>query len=220
MTKLIIFDFWGTLVENGVFPSPTQQARSILNLRMNFVDFVIRFEKAFMLEKFADLREAFTKVCSEFEIDPSEELLDNLVGMWNKNMLLAKPFPEVTKALAQLQQTYTLAIISNADCFSVEQVLDKYALRKYFKSMRLSYEEGILKLNPELFKRVLNDVNVNPEDAIMVGDSIHSDMLSAKQVGIPGILVDRKDKRQFEQKVQRLDMLSEVIQAYDTTATD
>ncbi|MBI2548888.1 HAD family hydrolase [Candidatus Woesearchaeota archaeon] len=220
MTKLIIFDFWGTLVENGVFPSPTQQARSILGVRMSFVDFVIRFEKAFMLDKFPNLREAFTKVCEEFGIEPSEELLDDLVGMWNKNMLLAKPFSEVDDTLAELQKTYTLAIISNADCFSVEQVLDKYGLRKYFKSMRFSYQEGMLKLNPELFKHVLNDTNMKPEDAIMVGDSIHSDMLSAKQVGIAGILVDRKNKREFDYKVQRLDMLPQVIQAYDTTATD
>ncbi len=32
MVKLIIFDFWGTLVENGIFPSPVRQVKYILRI--------------------------------------------------------------------------------------------------------------------------------------------------------------------------------------------
>jgi hypothetical protein len=91
MVKAILFDFWGTLVENGIFPSPVKQARYILRLRMTFKDFIIRFEKAVMTKPYNDLNEAFTAVCKEFDLDPQPFIIEKLVGMWNKNELLGKP---------------------------------------------------------------------------------------------------------------------------------
>ena len=40
MVKAIFFDFWGTVVENGVFPSPVKQARFLLGLEIEFSDYI------------------------------------------------------------------------------------------------------------------------------------------------------------------------------------
>src|SRR3989338_5133320 len=72
--KGIIFDFWGTLVENGVFPSPIKKVMYTLRLNIPFSDYVVVFEETFMLGKFKDLYEGFTKVCKTFGVEPHPKM--------------------------------------------------------------------------------------------------------------------------------------------------
>ena len=45
--KGVLFDFWGTLVENAIRPSPIRQVQFYMNLEMPFSDYVVRFEEVF-----------------------------------------------------------------------------------------------------------------------------------------------------------------------------
>lgn len=212
MIKVVIFDFWGTLVEIGVFPSPIKQVRSILGLyRLPYPLFILQFERSFMLKEFEDLYGAFTEVCREFRREPRQELLDSLVGIWNKNKLLAKPFPETFEALEELKKRFKLALLSNTDCFSVQSVLEKYDLEKYFDSIVLSYKAGLLKINPEIYNKVLSDLDVSKEECVMVGDCINSDIKSAERAGIRGILIDRRNSQEFDDKVIDLKELLHIL---------
>jgi len=85
MVKAILFDFWGTLMENGVFPSPTSQTRRLLRLRLSYQEYVTRFEKAFMTQKFPDLYKAFENVCKEFKLSPPSFIQDRLIGCVVRN---------------------------------------------------------------------------------------------------------------------------------------
>ncbi len=212
--KVVFFDFWGTLVENGVLPSPIKEARRILWLnQMEFSEFVVRFEAAFMREEFPSLREAFSAVCREFKLTPNEHHVDQLIGLWNKNRLLAKPFPEVLEVLASLKKKYKLVLVSNTDCFSIQEVIEKYKLAQYFDLVLLSCKVGKLKSDPELFAQALETLNLTAEDALMVGDSIDSDIRSAEAAGIPALLLDRKDRREFSPKISNLYELQEMLNA-------
>lgn len=205
MVKAIFFDFWGTIVENGVFPSPVRQAKQILNqYRLPFPLYIIQFERALMTKKYADLYEAFTHVCNEFKVKPTQYMLDKLVGMWNKNKLLSKPFPETIEVLEKLKGKYKLVLISNTDCFSVESVMDKFKLKDYFDVIVLSYEVGMLKSDPKMFDIALKKLKLKKEDVIMVGDSVESDIAGANKAEIKGILIDRQDRREFEDKILSL----------------
>ena len=87
--KLIIFDFWGTLVENGTY-SPVRQVRNILEMEQPFSEFVGQFEKTFMTEMLPDLKSGFLQVSESFGIEAPDFIIERLIGMWNKNRLLAK----------------------------------------------------------------------------------------------------------------------------------
>ena len=50
MVKAVIFDFWGTLMENGVW-SPIKQVQQILQIDLPFSEYVGRMEQAMMTEK-------------------------------------------------------------------------------------------------------------------------------------------------------------------------
>lgn len=205
VTKAIIFDFWGTLVENGIYPSPSKQAKYILRVRKPFNEFIIEFEKAFMSQKFENLSEAFDKVIKDFGLNPPPFVRDKLVGMWNKNTILAKPYPETTEVLKELRnQGFFLALAANCEQFSVDQVLDKYQMRELFDVIALSYEEGVLKSQGKLFTKALDKLGVEKEECLVVGDSVESDIEGARHIGIPSVLIDRKNNRDYPDKITSL----------------
>ncbi len=203
MVKLIFFDFWGTLVENGVW-SPIKQVRTILGIKAPFEEYVVRMEKAIMTKKFGSLREAFEALCEEFEIVATPEQIDSLVGMWNKSWMLARPYEETIGTLQRLQKKYRLVLVSNTDCFSINSVLDKYSLHQYFETVFLSYEIGKIKTDKDFFPFVLEKLGVKAEDCMMVGDSIQSDIIPAQHVGIKAVLLDRRNQREAELKITNL----------------
>ena len=101
MIKVLFFDFWGTLVENGVW-SPIKQVRTILGIKAPFSEYVVRMEKVVMTKNFDSLREAFQALCADFTVLCTEEQLDSLVGMWNKSWMLAKPLRKLEKCCSNL----------------------------------------------------------------------------------------------------------------------
>ncbi|MFO8016780.1 MAG: HAD family hydrolase [Candidatus Woesearchaeota archaeon] len=212
-TKGIIFDFWGTLVENGVSPSPARKVRYLLNLQMPFSEFIVPFEETFMKKEYNDLYEGFTEVCRQFNIEPKQELLDKLVGMWNKNKMFAKPYRETKSVLEDLRKKgYKLALISNTDCFSLKEVMEKFGLDQYFDAIALSHENGMLKTDAGLFRKTLEDLGLKEDEVIMVGDSMESDILAAESAGIRAVLVDRRGKRDHKDKIDTLEELKDFLE--------
>ncbi len=212
MVKGIIFDFWGTLIENGIFPSPVRQVKYILRLQMPFRDFIVRFEEVFMTSTYDDLNEAFKAVCKEFEVEPKPFILEKLVGMWNKNELLAKPFLETKEVLDYLKdKKIKIGLISNTPN-TINRLIDKFGLEDYFDGILFSYDAGMLKTNPKMFKNVLKKMKLKPKDAVMIGDSIPTDMIGARKAGIKSVLLDRRNKRDFKPKIVNLRALKDLVE--------
>jgi len=210
MTKAIIFDLWGTVVETGVVPSPSRQVKYFLRVQQAFPDFIVAFEHSFMTTKFESLQLAFEQVVKDFNLRIPDFVYEKLVGTWNKNAILSKMFPDVEEVLKELKKRgYKLYLIANTDQFSFEQVNAKFKLDELFDKVYPSYETGFLKANPESYKKILADNNLSEDETIMVGDSVDSDIRSAEKAGIKGILVDRKDSRDSEDKITTLAQLLE-----------
>jgi HAD superfamily hydrolase (TIGR01549 family) len=210
MTKIIIFDYWGTLMENGVW-SPIKQVRNMLQINLPFPEYVVRMERAMMTEKTATLKDAFTNVFKEFGIPLNEEILQELVGMWNKNWMLAKPFEETIAVLNDLKQDYKLVLVSNTDAFSLPNTIEKHQLSDYFEREFLSFETHMIKTDKNFFKHVIDELQVAVEDCVMVGDSLQSDVLSAQKIGMTAILVDRRDSRNYKPKINNLKEIRSIL---------
>ena len=210
MVKTVLFDFWGTLVENGVW-SPIKQVKNILGIKLPFPEYVVRMERAMMTSKFNELKEAFIAVCKEFNIEPEEEKIDSLVGMWNKSWMLAQPYEEVVEILSKLKEKYQIILVSNTDYVSIERVLEKFSLEPLFNKIYLSYNIGLIKTDKNFFKHILSDLNLSVEDCVMVGDSVQSDIMAAKRMGIKAVLVDRRNAREFHPKIKNLKELENLL---------
>ncbi len=92
-----------------------------------------------------------------------------------------------------VQRGYRLGIISNAsDDNDVQQLVDKIGARPYFDIIISSAAVGIRKPNPEIFYLALRHWNAQPEQAVMVGDTLGADILGAHNSGMPGIWITRR----------------------------
>tara|TARA_Y100000310_G_C20534798_1_gene740328 strand:+ start:356 stop:988 length:633 start_codon:yes stop_codon:yes gene_type:complete len=210
MVKAILFDFWGTLVEQGVW-SPVKQVRNILGIGMPFSEYITRMESSFMTREFPSLKDGFENMCFEFGLSPQEKKTEDLIGLWNKSWMLAEPYPETIESLKKLRENHKLVLFCNADNFSVNQVLDKFGLREIFDHIFFSYELGLIKTDNLFFKTVLNKIGLEPADCILVGDSIQSDIIPGRRADLDVILVDRKNNRDFHPKIKTLTDLEKLI---------
>jgi putative hydrolase of the HAD superfamily len=202
MTKAIIFDLWGTVVETGVVPSPSRQVKYFLRVQQSFPDFIVAFEHSFMTKKFNSLQESFEQVVADFNLRIPDFVYEKLVGTWNKNAILSKMYPDTLETLQELKKRgYKLYLLANIDQFSFEQVNAKFKLDELFDKMYPSFETGLLKANPDSYKQILEENNFKEDEVIMVGDSVDSDIKSAERAGLKGVLVDRKDSRESEDKI-------------------
>ena len=202
--KAIVFDFWGTLVEQGTY-SPIKQSYKILSPKMTYQEFVQKFEEVLMTKHYEDQKRAFEEVCKSFGIACSDFIISKLIGLWNKNKLLTRPYPETIDVLNALKaKGIKLGLISNSPAFSTEVVLEKFAIDKILDAVVLSCCNGALKQSGELLKKALELLKAKPEEALMVGDSIETDMEGARLVGVEGILIDRLGKRDWPKKIRNL----------------
>ena len=211
MIKVVLFDLWGTLMEQGTY-SPLKQSYSILRPRMPLGQFIHLFEKAFMTKSFQEQTQGFTEVCQAFGIPARSVIIEQLIGLWNKNRMFAKPYAETFEVLTELKKKYKLVLVSNTDCF-LGPVVERYELSKYFDAMVFSYEAGKLKNDEGFFSDVLTKFDVTKEEALMVGDSVETDMEGAQAAGLRAVLVDRKNNREFAPKVVSLKDLSKYIES-------
>jgi putative hydrolase of the HAD superfamily len=202
--KAVIFDFWGTLVATGTW-SPLRQTYQLLQARMPFGEFVQRFEAVFMTKSYDDQATAFREAAAALGLEPPQDVIDKLIGIWNKTRLLAQPYPDALMALAMLRQRgVKVGLVSNTDCFGVEQLLQRFGLDQQLDAAVLSFQSGLLKTDPRMFEAILGRLGAKPDEALMVGDSVESDMVGAENAGVRGILIDRKGVRIYPEKVASL----------------
>jgi len=210
MIKGVIFDLWGTLIDNGV-RSPLYETYKIIRPRMAYTDFVPKFEQAVMTQDFKSQTEAFEEGFKALDVMPKDWLIDKLVGVWNSNTILSKLYDETIEVIEGLKKKkLKLAIISNLPSFSA-QVIEKFNLDKYFDTIILSYDAGILKTNPKMFEQVLKKIKLQRHEVLMVGDSMETDVAGAILAGVKPILLDRKNKRVYEDRILDLKELDKYL---------
>ncbi|UGB27199.1 HAD-IA family hydrolase [Methylorubrum sp. B1-46] len=70
-------------------------------------------------------------------------------------------------------------------------ILDKLGLRAFFDHIYISAHCNETKQTGDLFKRVLRDVGIGPQDMLHVGDNQQSDIVMAEKVGVGAVLVEQ-----------------------------
>ncbi len=98
-------------------------------------------------------------------------------------------FDDVLSTLKELQRRgFQLGIVTNRHWggASFQEDLQTLGLRDYFdpRHMAISIDLGIRKPNPAIFLHVLHALDIPPQEAAMVGDSLRSDILGAQLLGI------------------------------------
>ena len=98
------------------------------------------------------------------------------------------PFPDTIALLRRLHaRGVPVAVISNIG-WDPRPVLARYGVDEDIDALVLSYEVGVEKPDPEIFRLACAALRVEPADAVMVGDNPGADGAST-QLGIPFVQV-------------------------------
>lgn len=93
--------------------------------------------------------------------------------------------PGAAEALKQLSRKYRLFAATNSTAFVQHGRLERTGLGVYFEKLFISEEIGVNKPNAEFFRRAFAQIpDFDPKKAMMVGDSLTSDILGGKNAGI------------------------------------
>jgi len=125
----------------------------------------------------------------------------------------AKPFPDVVSTLEALRG-HLLAIVTNTDGTpGVKRGRIRVSgLERYFSAVAVGGEDGLgLKPHPQPFLTTASQLGVSPERCLVVGDKPFSDVLGAKQAGMPVALVLRSDWQDLEDPDYVIHNLSELL---------
>ncbi len=108
-------------------------------------------------------------------------------------------------ALAAIQklnhQNYRLGIFSNAgDDKDVQELIENFGIHPYFDFVLTSAACYYRKPHPRAFEIALAQWNIEPEEAVMVGDSLQADIIGAKNLNMQTIWITRRAKYNTDER--------------------
>ena len=154
----------------------------------------------------AEFREAWHttetgRSCGEYTIEEGVEKALRQIGCYRKEsvLLLADKrreslmdtfavIPEDSlKLLSELKaRGILIGLISN--CYSDERkFINNCPLFPYFDAVMLSYEQGVCKPDPEIFRRITEKLNVKPQECLYVGDGGSNELYAASGMGMKAV---------------------------------
>src|SRR5947207_1160637 len=100
-------------------------------------------------------------------------------------------YPEVPEILEKLQPRFELAVVSNFDG-RLRMIFEQLGVSKFFKQVLLWSELGADKPDPDMFRRALNVIQLQPHEVLHVGDDSERDWKAAASAGLSIFELDRK----------------------------
>ncbi len=216
MIKAITFDLWETIIHDesdepkraakGMRPKPVER-RHLLWEALNRHQPIER-DRVDLAYDTADA--AFRTVWHDQHVtwEIAERLKIVLAGLGRE--LPAGEFAEIVKvheemevvtppdpiagaaaALAELSAQYPLAIVSDTIVSPgrcLRELLDVHGLKQYFSAFAFSDEVGHSKPHPDMFRSAAQQLGIDFENLVHVGDRDHNDVKGPQALGMKAVL--------------------------------
>lgn len=110
-------------------------------------------------------------------------------------------YEETYDVLNKLKEQYRLLLLTNGspDLQNTKLTITP-ELVPYFEKIVISGDFGKGKPDPTIFDYALNEMSLNKEEVIMVGDNLMTDILGANRAGIKSVWINRHEKVQNDVK--------------------
>ena len=135
--------------------------------------------------RYQRLKDTFDAINFEVSDDTINQLsVDYITYLTTFNHLFEGTFD----ILEHLKDRYQLHIITNGFDEAQQKKMDNANISQYFETVTNSEIAGVKKPNPIIFNYALNSAQAQPNESIMIGDSLEADILGALEVGFDAIL--------------------------------
>ena len=203
--RALILDFGGTLADGHIDWDEYQGAIYGLlrglgfrvqrdRLRGAIAAALKRLNRVRAMEKELTLEEVYAYALKRIGIPPEEETLGMIHDLFRSHFKTTL-YHYVEEVLQELSIHYKVALLSNTMSDTPRVVLQQTALIRYFDVVVCSRDLGIRKPNSKIFRYVLKELGVGPEEAVHVGDSVEADMEGASRAGIRAIWIRGSDPK-------------------------
>lgn len=91
---------------------------------------------------------------------------------------------KLKKSLTELKRHYKLAVLTNNNRIQAERTLESLGLKSLFDRVFTYNSFKLLKPNPEFFRRAVEDLDVEPEACLFIGDRYNVDLSPAEELGM------------------------------------
>lgn len=140
-------------------------------------------------------RQAFLKqVLRRLDTQIDNESLQNLASLYDQRNVYTL-FPDTTPAVLKAKQLgLKTAIVTTIPDFVFYSAIEP--IKDCFDVIMTGYKAGCEKSNPVMHRKTLKELDVIPDQAVMIGDELLVDVKIPKKLGLRTILLDRKNTRQ------------------------
>lgn len=108
-----------------------------------------------------------------------------------------KTLPYAIEVLTELKSKFKLAVICNATTATLEKVKEimrEAGILHFFDAVVVSTDVGYRKPDERIFQITLEKLGVKPQEAIMIGNRITTDIIGGNRMGMKTILFKWNDK--------------------------
>lgn len=134
----------------------------------------------------------FQRFLSRYNIDRDPEAVAarfvDLLGLQHQLI------PHAEESVRAIAEKMPIIILTNGITRTQKSRMSLSPIRDLISGMVISQEVGFSKPRPEIFRHALDLLNLNPEDALVIGDSITSDIKGANNAGIDACWYNPKGK--------------------------
>ena len=131
--------------------------------------------------------EAFRRTLERLR-HPNEALAYQLNAQYMRHRFSdIRAYDDVLPALSILRDRFKLGIISNGNSYP-----DRCGLEGFFQFHAMSQDHGVEKPDPLLFRLAMEEAGCAAEQMLHVGDSLHTDILGARNAGALSVWLNRR----------------------------
>jgi putative hydrolase of the HAD superfamily len=136
-------------------------------------------------------RDAWGQALRGFGVDDPDMAASLAEAFPAERLARAVPFLEVPPTLGRLAEGRRLAIVTNGAPRLQRAKIEHARLGAGVHAIVVSGEVGVGKPDRRVFETALNALGARPEEAVMVGDNLHRDIVGAQRCGILAVWIDR-----------------------------
>jgi 2-haloalkanoic acid dehalogenase type II len=206
----VLFDAYGTVIDVGTYHRDIteyvlDEVNSLYDRRIDQGEFNNNwnkeFERAFSdvnayCGDFRNVRELYgistKRVLSGYGITLTDNRIKELNAVYKKMLDEAVVVaPNVEKTLRVLHsEGYDMGLVSNGDTQELLEHMN--GVKDYFDVIVTSEDLNVYKPDPRIFAEAIRRIGTCKEQTVFIGDTLTSDVLGAKKVGITSVWYNKK----------------------------
>ncbi|MDR1801777.1 MAG: HAD family hydrolase [Lachnospiraceae bacterium] len=136
------------------------------------------------------------------DYDRLRVIADVLANIWERNFYKRTLRPDAAEMLNSLNNmSIRMGVISNTACLTqVIEILHEYGIHEYFGPIYLSCVSGFRKPHTGMFLAAAADLEITPDEAVYVGDTVSRDVRGSRAAGYrASIRIDSKITQRSDQ---------------------